>query len=73
MKTNFTETLEIEFEGQTFVGLRVVTGKRKLEQTIYFKNFSKRDPAVYEPHELHTSMKGIANHILWELVSGRNI
>ncbi|GAB5380497.1 MAG: hypothetical protein Alis3KO_26370 [Aliiglaciecola sp.] len=73
MKYEFTETIKTESKGATIAGRRVVEGKRKLEQTIYYKHFSKRDPAVYKPHELNTTMTVIANHILWELDNGRNI
>ena len=67
------EEISIEYEGKTYHGRKIVTGKRKLFQTVYYGTKYKEDGHLYKPHE-DALMRSIAKTILRELVqeSGNN-
>ena len=61
------EEISIEYEGKIYHGRRIVTGKRKLFQTIYYTTKYKEDGRSYKPHQ-DALMRSIAKIILRELV-----
>jgi hypothetical protein len=61
------EDLTIEYRGEQYTGRRLITGSRKMYQTIYYGGRSKVDGHPYRPGE-ETTMVLMAKTILRELV-----
>lgn len=65
-KTEQTEITAI-VNGLEFKGLQVVTGQRRLYQSVTWNGSSKADPHRYAPDQ-RAYMKLMAEHLLIELV-----
>ena len=72
-KKRIREQIEIECNGKTYVGERVLEGTHKLDQYVIYKNKCIPDLKGYEPDQKDTVMLSIAKSILFELVSGRTL
>jgi hypothetical protein len=68
--TSTTEDLEIEVEGATHRGKRVVlrVSDQEIRQEIRFESLRQVDPDTYRSHEADY-MRAIAREILWRLVA----
>jgi len=72
-KKRIREQIEIEYNGKTYMGERVIEGTRKLDQYVIYKDKCIPDLKGYEPDQKDTVMLSIAKSDLSKLVSGRTL
>lgn len=72
-KKRIREKIEIQFQGATHKGERVIEGTRKLDQYIIFNSKCLSDLKGYSPEEKDGLMLTVAKMMLSEIVSGRTI
>jgi len=62
-----SETVEIEIDGETYRGIRFITGTQKLRQEVRFNDLQQLDPKRHSPRDV-ARMRRIARVILRDLV-----
>jgi hypothetical protein len=73
IKKRWREALEIEVDGKTYIGERVIEGSRRLDQYVIYQDQCLEDLNGYFPETKDNEMQVIAQQLLWELVVGRTI
>ena len=64
------EEISIEVDGMKYIGMLKITGVRKLRFTVSYDGREKTDAKDYRKDQIGY-LKSVAQHILWEMVSGR--
>jgi hypothetical protein len=62
-----SEAVEVEIDGETYRGIRFVTGMRTLRQEIHFEDLRQIDPKAHAPRDL-ARMRRMARVMLRDLV-----
>ena len=72
-KASTIENFEIEHNGITYLGERVIVGTNRLDQYVIFDGLCLTDLAGYDPADKDGQMLIIAKQMLFELATGRTI
>jgi hypothetical protein len=73
MKKRTRERIEVNLNGVTYSGERIIEGTRKLDQYVVYHDQCVPDLKGYPPDQRKGAMLSIAKTILSELVSGRTV